>query len=316
MKNWLYNYKCAIFCLVLTFPCLGQNLVTNGSFEIISSCPYDENQLSLAIGWINPNYGSPDLFASCSDFPVIGIPVNAAGIQKPLSGTNYAHFLVSNFNGGRYYEYISTALAETLKKDIVYEVVYRISLGNYSTHGLDRMGVLFSSNQPFYATLSRIEELPQLESKKRFVLADTANWIEIRDTFVATGTEKYMTIGQFYPNDSLSFIYLPNPILTFASYYIDGVEVNEIKKPEKISRGFEILPNPTSGFVTVRFTSFVYTIVRLQISDASGKVVYSQTIQANQEIPITLPVLANGLYFCSIVANKQIIANEKLVVQQ
>lgn len=229
----------------MVLPTLGQNLCQNGSFETYTVCPDDENQLNRANHWFNANYGSSDLMATCAAQSIVAIPKNFAGIQSPYSGSNYAHFLVTNFisNGTFYHEYVANELAIVLEAHKKYEVVYQINLADYSNYGMDRIGVLISDLKPNYTTLERISEVPQLESKKGLVLADTTNWVEIRDTFTARGGERYLTIGQFYPNDSLTFEYLPNPRFTRASYYIDGVEVHEIKEPINPSPPEPILPN-------------------------------------------------------------------------
>lgn len=231
----------------------------------------------------------------------MSVPFNAFGIQLAYSGDAISHILIDNFSGFFYHEYISNELAEPLEKDVAYEVVYRISLADYSTHGMDRIGVLFTNTKPFYPTFARIEETPQLATPKGFVLADTANWVEIRDTFVAAGSERYLTIGQFYPNDSLSFIYLPSPALSWASYYIDAVEVNAIQEnPDFLA---PILPNVFSP--NQDGTNDFYSIENLpenstlEIYNRWGALVFAQTPYQNNwagNAANGQPV-ADGVYF-------------------
>lgn len=59
------------------------------------------------------------------------------------------------------------------------------------------------------------------------VLIDTVYWTKIEGSFVASGTEKYITIGNFFPNDSVTTIatdyrkFLPE----YSYYLIDDVSV-------------------------------------------------------------------------------------------
>lgn len=221
----------------------GQNLSQNGAMSILSNCPITSDQLYVLAFWHNPSQASPDIFASCTLNPAISVPSNIVGIQSAFSDSNYIHLLIENRNSTSYYEYVTNELLIPLKKDKLYELIYRISLADYSEYSMDRIGVLFTVNKPFYPTDSRINEMPQLSTPKGFVLADTANWVEIRDTFTAAGGERYLTIGQFYPNDSLQFTFLQNPVNAWASYYIDGVEVHEIPEPIDTPKAEPLLPN-------------------------------------------------------------------------
>src|ERR1700747_2834819 len=76
-----------------------QNLVLNPSFEQISSCPTNEGQLQLAIGWINLQNTqlSSDLFSPCASYTNnCSIPSNLAGHQYAKQGVNYAGLAVED----------------------------------------------------------------------------------------------------------------------------------------------------------------------------------------------------------------------------
>jgi len=68
--------------LMLPFHVLVQNLVPNGSFEILSSCPSNGGQINLAVGWNQGNEGSSDLYHACNT-STLGAPNNSHGFQKP-----------------------------------------------------------------------------------------------------------------------------------------------------------------------------------------------------------------------------------------
>lgn len=65
------------------------------------------------------------------------------------------------------------------------------------------------------------------------LLDDTLNWIKIEGSFIANGTEEYISIGNFYPDSLSGFVhsYPAAPLsgsLRGAHYFIDDVSVTEI----------------------------------------------------------------------------------------
>lgn len=60
------------------------------------------------------------------------------------------------------------------------------------------------------------------------VIKDTLNWVKIEGSFVANGTERFITLGNFFPKDSVTYI-VPFGIIShqWAYYLIDDVSVVE-----------------------------------------------------------------------------------------
>src|SRR5690606_12401394 len=86
--------------LVLQYPCTGQNLVPNPSFELYNSCPTGISGLEFSPGyvtfptvqsWVNPlSAGSADYFNTCaSQGSSVSIPSNAFGHQTARTGNAY-----------------------------------------------------------------------------------------------------------------------------------------------------------------------------------------------------------------------------------
>lgn len=109
----------AIFLILLSTFCKGQNLVTNPSFENYDSLPcdfiLDATQFkNMLHDWSVPNYTSPDL---CSPLiPAIcryGNPYsfNSAGIQTPRTGNIMVGMACENAG---YNEYIQVPLTSAL----------------------------------------------------------------------------------------------------------------------------------------------------------------------------------------------------------
>lgn len=299
MKNWwLINSIICIFLTGMVLPINGQNLVSNGSFELLTNCPDDLSQIVKAVNWFQPSLGTPDLIAACTTNMFIGTPKNFVGIQKPKDGQNYAHFIVSNINFDHYFEYVSYKMDSKLLPNRKYLLTYFVSLGDFSAYGMDRIGVLFTINKPHHSTLSRIYAKPQISSKKGRVLADTANWAMIEDTFEAQGGERYLTIGQFFHGDSLQFQTFSNPLLTEASYYVDGVSLYEISIKPTLEIPNVFTPNHDGVNDVLTITSKDAQSMHTQIYNRWGSLVF----ESNELQPIwdgnyqNQPV-ADGVYF-------------------
>ena len=239
MKKIITILLFTLFSLLITTVLNAQNLVPNPSFEIISSCPTNQGQLNKAVPWFSPTYYTgldmSDLLNECSPtFPIsdVSIPNNGWGYQYPRTGKGYAG--VESFNlmdGAR--EYISVKLDSALIAGKTYCVGFYASLENkdtFTVYSIDRMGAYLSSTAINLNTYHYIPVIPQIENPKGHFLSDTLNWMLVSGTYIAQGGEQYITIGNFYPTDSVN--YIPTNITNTASYYyLDDVSVYDCNAP-------------------------------------------------------------------------------------
>lgn len=154
--------------------------------------------------------GTSDYFNRCNN-GVVGVPQNFWGYQEPYDGDGYIGMsLISwyinstNYTGN---EYIQTKLVEQLKPCVEYQFEMKINFANYSRYAFSRIGALFSETELQLATWDPLLQIPQVLNSQGF-LSDTINWITISGSFIASGLEKYLTIGYFYDNvqnDTLNF---------------------------------------------------------------------------------------------------------------
>lgn len=226
-------------CLSFQFPLTAQeNLVPNGSFEEYSVCPVSNDlgndQLELALGWWKPTLGTSDYFNRCSNSlsGVVGVPNNFWGYQEAMHGDAYAGFVaieVSPIGTYKANEYIRTALSEPLKPFTQYEVVFYVSLANYSSVGHSKLGVLFTEYDDFLNSQYAIDTTPQLVHAGPIII-DTTNWTRLAFVYTASGCEKFMTIGYFSPtmeNDTIQIA--PTNFGYYAYYYVDSISVVELE---------------------------------------------------------------------------------------
>lgn len=203
-----------------------QNLVPNYSFEDYSNCPDNQGDIYLVSHWFNGCYWNPDYFNSCNtDTISFSTPKNGFTYQLPKSGVAYAGLsLYSYIKNLR--EYIATKLKYPLTINNKYCSKFYVAFGATS-HALDLIGVYFSIDSIVCINnINLFNNTPQVCNPNGNILIDTLNWMKISGSFIATGGEKYLYIGDFYP-DSLNTIVpfnlnYPN---TISYYFIDDVSV-------------------------------------------------------------------------------------------
>jgi len=296
--NFLHKRILIVLSLVcIHFTVSSQNLVPNPSFENYSVCDttnLSTKQLEKAAPWQNPNALSPDWFSNCycSSFSGLCVPTNIRGNQLAHSGNSYAGVLVGAGETGR--EYLQVELLSKLESGKKYELSYYVSLADDNERAIDRMGVYFSSSK--ISTVNQFSYTPQSLSPSGYFLSDKINWMLIKDTIVAVGGEKYMTVGNFNDEANTNYIkglggpvnmfYWPVLGLPYAYYYFDDFNLVEIPcdKP-KINLGKDTTICEGNDFLidaTTTNASYVW-------QDNSS----SSTLKVNKA----------GLYFVEITVN-------------
>lgn len=183
------------------------NLVPNGSFEQISSCPTEYRQLALAQPWFALEDNGV-LFASCSSDPKLSPPSATSlsrpeyAYQYPAEGLNHAGFSNWTTFPNQPIEYIGVKLDRELKAgeqvyvsakiapDVLTEqFVFNVQFTNAVGIGLlhDTVGLTQAN------AAQRATAVAQL----RQPLVDTANWTLLADCFIAKGGERYLILGDF-----------------------------------------------------------------------------------------------------------------------
>ena len=220
------------------------NLIYNPSFELHSSCPQRIDPYGImdeVDAWWQPTHGSSDYYNNCGG-KQCKVPKNKLGIQMPRSGESMVGIYCSLTD---YREYIQTELKETLKEGETYKLSFYVSLSEYSKGAVATIGGLFTSYRIWDTTRQMLTDnkVKTLSNGMRQVIAtfyqpqavndfnrplfDTSNWQKVEGIFVANGGERYLTIGNFYPEEQSNHIDPMNTqnILPGAYYYIDDVEL-------------------------------------------------------------------------------------------
>ncbi len=123
-----------------------------------------------------------------------------------------------------------------LKPNVKYCAKYHVVNTNNSVLGIDSYGAYFGDttlDTITQCTLPLVYLTPQIESQAGIVITDTLNWVAITGTFVASGIEKYMVLGNFKSNAATNTLVInPTFFPTLAhDLYIDDVSLIEIDLP-------------------------------------------------------------------------------------
>jgi hypothetical protein len=205
------------------------NLISNGYFEIIDSCPPgilvpNDSYLADAVGW---RIGSltPDLFNACSNSNN-NVPHAALGYQKDCcngNGFSGEYVFYKNSFGNDQREYIFTQLSNSLESEHKYIASIYVSNSDYWNNALSTIGMLFTDTATILPSgQGFIQANPQIVSHN--LLSDTLNWMLIQDTFISVGNEIFMTIGNFNTDATSGIVSMSGE----AYYYIDGVSLYDI----------------------------------------------------------------------------------------
>ena len=307
--------------------CSGQtNLAPNSSFETVDSCPVTYRQIYLASPWFQPNNSlgtttycsSSDIFNACSVNADISVPSNIMGYQNARTGNGFAGEYVDNNMGENSREYIEVPLSSSLIANKKYCVEFYVSLANVSQVATSSIGAYFSvdsllqSTTIFYA-LDYVT--PQIENPNGNYLNDTINWMLISGNFIATGGEKYMTIGNFNNPTNTNYQNLTWGFDQGAYYYIDDISVidctNEGISTYNNGTNINIFPNPVMDKLNVQVNNCEPTEIILY--DLSSRKLLQQTF--TNTTTINTEQLAKGMYLYTVRNGNGIIKNGKVIKQ-
>lgn len=247
------KYLIIILGLSFFFICnaKSQNLVLNHSFEIYEECPinYTEYPIKELIpNWNLPTRGTSDYFNSCCRFQS-NVPNNFIGHMYAKDGNAYVGIILlekpplDSIKSKKinYREYVQTELKEPLLLGKNYKVKFHYTIATYSTYAVNNLGIYISKEKIKQRTSAKVlKYYPQIKADTSFINSTKDMWVEVSDTFIAQGGEKYLTIGNFFIDTNTQYITLNTSNIRktlrntiaenkIAYYYIDLVSVTLIK---------------------------------------------------------------------------------------
>ena len=293
------------------------NLVPNPSFEILSDCPTQPNLIQNAIGWINPNSCSPDLFNSCnSSNSSMNVPNYAqTGYLEAHTGGGYLG--IYTYGGSEEFinvprEYGEIKLLNKLSEGKKYLAGFHACLrsdlyaGGYSINiATNNIGMLLTdtlwqtTNQCYYFNAKA-----QVENDSTNPLTNRTFWRLVSDTIVAKGGEEFITVGNFNPDSTTDTVILGiNTFSDLASYYlIDDVFVIPLDsltgiKEQRLLEGKAFISNNQLNLELEES----YKPISIMLSTATGQTVWQHNEFYSQgQQTFILPPLSSGLHFLDV----------------
>jgi hypothetical protein len=215
------------------------NYVSNGSFEFIYNCP-PPYTINKALYWSNIGSDTTSPGGALYSTGCFGnAPYTDVGFQMPRTGYNFARttfFCLTPCS----YLYSRGYPKNRLKANLVANKIYCVKmyavLQNDSPHATSNLSCYFGDNSSDtikYAHAPITYLNPQVKNPVNNIITDTMNWIPITGTFVATGNEKYLVVGNFESNAATTFSLVNTSWgnAAFAEYFIDDVSCIELDLP-------------------------------------------------------------------------------------
>lgn len=261
LKNWLYLNKCLkvtvkillTLSLMFSYNANSQkigNYIYNGSFEKWYNCE-PPIYLDKAIGWCNlgsdtTKVGGPlySTTVGCSN-----APYTDAGFQYPRTGDRFFRHSPICLNLCPYYHsrsYPKNRLKGNLKANTTYCVKMFVNLENVSPFATSDFGFYFadaSIDTIKYPNGPTTYLTPQVKNPINNIITDTLNWVAITGTFVATGAEKYLVIGNFESNASTTTsLVLSDSTYKWSEYFVDDISCIEVDLPAYAGPDKAVIP--------------------------------------------------------------------------
>ena len=220
------KHRIFILCFCFYLQAEAQNLVRNPSFEDTLACPTNAAQVFNAVPWYDPNGCSSDYFNGCTTNGAIDVPKNGAGFQYARTGIAYAGFATYYQSSVNYREYIQAPLLSSLVANKIYCVSFYLALGDSLIYSSDKVGCFFSSTPVNICSCCVLPFIPQIETT--FIITDTIGWTKISGTFIASGGEQYITIGNFKDDSNTNTSIINNSSVNPTAYFfIDDISVTD-----------------------------------------------------------------------------------------
>ena len=220
------------------------NLVPNPGFEDVERtyCAWttDVAKFNAAVrGWSSPTQTTPDHFSTTLDPECWAHPKkHSSGKQTTHSGS--AMVGIKTYGKGNtpsyWHEYVQTELPEPLQVGVRYIAEFWVLRAARSNEASNNIGMYFTDTPVSTRDCLPLYFTPQANEDK----VVKGGWHKVRGVFDATGTEKFLLLGNFYGDEVTSHERQPDGERG-AYYFIDDVNVR-IAPP-----GTELTPKPRTS---------------------------------------------------------------------
>ena len=164
-----------------------------------------------------------------------------------------------------------------------------------------------------YLCITNLAVQPQINNNPiTNPLESIINWIQIQDSFIANGGEKFITIGNFKDNANTS-ISTTGGRYPYALYYLDDVFVVEARtlniKKLNPKNNVEFSPNPFGNNLNLKFGD--NEVAELILYDITTRKILQQKF--TKSISLNTEYLAKGIYIYELRNSQGVMLTGKVV---
>jgi hypothetical protein len=308
------------FCFaLLTASAVGQNLVPNGSFEENNGCPKTASQFYFCDYW-TVFRGTPDYFHECSVY-FAGVPNNLAAFQYPKDGVAYAG--ISGFwsVNPNWREHIGAELLESMVIGEIYYASFWLSKSDKLQTAIahNNHGIRFSTYSNTSGDGAALPNWAHIYNEE--FISDTANWVQIRGSFIADSAYTHIAIGNFFDDDHTSILLLDQTEIGEAHYLIDDVRVSTDSiyvfhsnvLENTVSHKINLYPNPARDYLLISSNADIYY---WRMFNSQGTLV-NQNYSNSRELMLPIKELSEGLYVILLeLPNQNFISKQFIKIQK
>ena len=296
----------------------GQNLVPNPSFEVYTACPSGLYEITFANPWFSPNAPAPTdatnatYFHTCATNPTLQIPYfSGYDYRQPHSGNAFGGNIWTYTPGlSNKRKYITSPLTNTLLNNNYYYVCFYASTAQRGfRYACNNIGACISAGVPFNTDPNAVlNYTPQIIKYGNPIINDIINWVKIEGIILSSGTENYITIGNFKNDINTDTIFTGSNMSSYgaANYYIDDVSVINVATPQwqyrdtSVVIGDSVLIGPaitglnvdwfTMSNAFIKNAPGIYvkptTTTSYQATETFNSVVYNHTVTVTVLMPV------------------------------
>jgi hypothetical protein len=192
------------------------NYVLNPSFEEHTQCPDQWDQIKYAKYWspidttaVDP-FCSADYCNTCSSSYFTSIPSNGSFYQWPRTGNGMIQHMMYYYMSEPSRDYSQGRLRSTLIAGKSYCVTFFVNLEEISEYAVNHIGAYLDDGSIDIGQdsvgCSAVQNAFTPQVYTNTVITDTQNWVKIEGSFIANGSEKFITLGNFFTNAQTTLI--------------------------------------------------------------------------------------------------------------
>jgi hypothetical protein len=252
------------------------------------------------------------------DVNFLNVNKNAIHIPNDESNREYIGIRLTNklVKDSFYTFSMYCSLADLWYEEYMHDIQNGIEpwLSVYATHNI---GIYLSADSIYENSWEPLPYIPQIQNPTNNPINDVYNWIKVEGTYMASGGEEYIYIGNYNTNENtdLAILYAGENPEPWVYFYIDDVLVTKTTSTgieENSTNKLNIYPNPAQEFVSIDLPKNINQ-AQLSIYNLTGQLISQKQItQPNQQIPIT--ELGNGMYIFVIQNRDKVIGRQRVVV--